>query len=359
MSTRPPATIHHLGFVLYPAGLAMQKALAERVREGDGDHILLLEHDPVFTLGRNATPADIHASPDFLRQQGISVHPIDRGGQVTYHGPGQVVAYPICRLTGRGAANFVHALEEAMIRTAAAYGVTAQRAQGRPGIWVGEHKLGALGIHLSRSVSTHGLAFNVAPDLRAFQWIIPCGMPDKGVCSLASLLGVDCPTWHDVATQLARHLAVVLDLELKPAPAVSQSISAIVWRRMSTGVPQVLIMLRQPSEGVWWSSVTGMVQAEESLEAAAHRETFEETGLLGQLKPLDLAHTFLIPGPGSIPPQFNRESCFHLEVAPEATVRLDAREHSEYRWCSLDEAEAQVQWDSAKSAIRKLRQRLI
>ncbi|MBP1626412.1 MAG: lipB [Holophagaceae bacterium] len=359
MNERRPAQFHRLGPVLYPAGLAMQRAMAERVMAGDPDQILVLEHDAVYTLGRNATPADIHVNASFLQEAGIEVHRVDRGGQVTYHGPGQVVVYPICDLRrgGLDVGRFVHGLEEAMIRTALGFGVKAERMPGRPGIWVGDQKLGALGIHLRRWVSTHGLAFNVAPDLGPFGWITPCGMADKGVCSLRSLLGEDCPSWDHAADRLVANLVDVLHLEHRPVPVPTQSVSATTWRRGPAG-PEVLIMLRQPEDGLWWSSVTGMVEPGESLQEAAIREVLEETGLVGRLAPLDFSHSFFID-PQSLgllggEAHFNRETCFQVEVSRDSVLDLNLEEHSTCRWCSLEEALELVRWDGAKKAIRLL-----
>jgi lipoyl(octanoyl) transferase len=210
----------------------MQSALADRVGRGGADQILLLEHDPVFTLGRNASRADIHVSDEFLAESGVEVRRTDRGGQVTYHGPGQIVAYPICNLRGgrldvRG---LVRGLERAMMGTAADFGVRAERLAGHPGAWVntarGWEKLGAIGIHLKKWVSTHGLAFNVAPDMDRFRWITPCGIADKGVCSLGTLLGGSCPPWADACASLERRLFEALELEPLPAPDPPGSASA-------------------------------------------------------------------------------------------------------------------------------------
>ena len=366
-STHRPAQLRRFGRVFYPAGLRLQKALAAYLSEAEGrpDQLVILEHDPVFTLGRNATPADIHVSDTFLASQGVSVHRTDRGGEVTYHGPGQIVAYPICNLRGgrEDVGRLVRGLEEAMIRTAAEYGVVADRLKGAPGIWVetprGLEKLGAIGLHLSRWITTHGIAFNVRPNLAHFQWITPCGFTDKGVCSLASLLGeAEAPTWEAAADRLQAHLAECLALDLQPARAPSRSVSALTWRRGSAG-PEILMMLRRPEHGFWWQSVTGMMEPGETPEETAHRELKEETGLTGILRPLGLSHSFWVdPAIVRFPdpePRFNTETCFSMEVALEAAVCLEPSEHTEFKWCSLDQAHALMKWEGSKAALGLLR----
>ena len=364
-----PAQFRPLGHVLYAAGARMQKAMADYVQDGSRpDQILILEHNPVFTLGRNATRQDIHVDDAFLRERGVEIHETDRGGQVTYHGPGQVVVYPICNLAGgrEDVGRLVRGLEEAMIRCAADFGVTAERLVGLPGVWVatprGMEKLGALGLHLHRWITTQGIAFNVAPDLAHFRWITPCGITDKGVCSLASLLGDQAPTWAQAAHSLQTHLASALGLDIQPAPAPSRSISALTWRRTPSG-PEILVMLRTPRQGLWWSSVTGMIEPSETPEEAAHRERREETGLVeGVLTPLHFSHSFwmdpailgLPPGP----PRFNEETCFHMEVDPGAVVDLALDEHSEYRWCAIPEAHALMMWEGSKTALMRFQKGL-
>jgi lipoyl(octanoyl) transferase len=346
----------------------MQGAMAAHVKDGDRpDQVLILEHNPVFTLGRNATREDIHVTDDFLRQKDVEVHETDRGGQVTYHGPGQIVVYPICNLRGgrEDVGRLVRGLEEAMIRTAADFGVVADRLEGFPGVWVdtprGLEKLGALGIHLHRWVTTHGIAFNVDPNLAHFRWITPCGITDKGVCSLGSLLGEAAPTWDQAADRLQEHLARVLGFDPQPTPPPSRSVSALTWRRSPQG-PQLLVMLRHPRHGLWWSSVTGMLEGSETPEAAAHREVLEETGLKGRLRSLDFTHSFWMdPAILGLPPgepRFNTETCFHMEVDPEAQVVLSQEEHSEYRWCRLQEAHDMMLWEGSRAAVRRLMREL-
>lgn len=186
-----------LGRVAYREAWALQKRLVDaRVAGTTGDTLLLLEHDAVLTLGRNADPSHVLARPSELRRRGIEVIEVERGGEVTYHGPGQLVAYPILRLGDRGILlrPLVRALEAAMIATCAALGVEAVRRDGHPGCWVVEagrppRKIGALGIRVERGVCYHGIALNVAPDLRDFELIDPCGMPGLVSTSVAEELG--------------------------------------------------------------------------------------------------------------------------------------------------------------------------
>jgi lipoyl(octanoyl) transferase len=248
-----------------------------------------------------------------------------------------------------------------MIETAKDFGVVAERLKEYPGIWVqtkrGWEKLGAVGIHIKRWISSHGIAFNLDPCLPHFKWITPCGIADKGICSLKSLLGDSCPSWDEACTSLAGHISSILSLDPIPVPEPSQSISATTWRHGSKG-PEILMMLRNISEGRWWSSVTGMAEPPETPEMTAQRELMEEAGLTGSIAPLDLRHTFLvdpaIAKSNSPEPIFNTETCFHIEVPPMAQVKLNTAEHSEYRWCAPDEAMALMEWEGSKAALKKL-----
>src|SRR4051794_25933811 len=182
----------------YREAWAVQKELVDRRASGDiDDQLLLLEHDPVLTLGRQADDAHVLATPKVLRSRGIELIRVERGGEVTYHGPGQLVAYPILRLADRGilVRPLVAALEAAMIETCAELGVTAYRRDGHPGCWVdagpgrSPRKIGALGLRIERGVSYHGIALNVDVDLRDFELIDPCGMPGVVSTSIAEELG--------------------------------------------------------------------------------------------------------------------------------------------------------------------------
>ena len=194
---RDPIAATWLGRMPYRDAWALQKRLVDaRVAGTTPDTILLLEHDPVLTLGRNGDASHVLASPHDLRKREIEVLRVERGGEVTYHGPGQLVAYPILRLGDRGILirPLVRALEEAMIETCATLGVETVRRDGHPGCWVVEggrpaRKIGALGIRIERGVSYHGIALNIDPDLRDFELIDPCGTPGLVSTSIAEELG--------------------------------------------------------------------------------------------------------------------------------------------------------------------------
>jgi lipoyl(octanoyl) transferase len=190
----------YLGRVDYAEALRLQEELVELRREGRVENtLLLLEHPPVLTLGRHANRANVLASDELLASRGVTLHQISRGGDVTYHGPGQLVGYPIFDLRSlqtqsgarMGPVDFVRGMEEALIRLCGVYGVKAGRIAGLTGVWVGSEgdsgparKIGAIGIHVSRGIVSHGFAFNVRTDLRDFLLINPCGITDKPVTSL-------------------------------------------------------------------------------------------------------------------------------------------------------------------------------
>jgi lipoyl(octanoyl) transferase len=192
-----PIAASWLGRIDYHEALALQKRLvSERADGAIGDRLLLLEHPAVLTLGRTADPAHIRATPEMLAARGIEVVGVERGGEVTYHGPGQLVAYPILALTPRGllVRPLVRALEGALIATCAANGVDAARRDGHPGCWIDPEgpeprKIGALGLRIERGVSYHGIALNVTVDLADFDLIDPCGMPGVASTSIAAERG--------------------------------------------------------------------------------------------------------------------------------------------------------------------------
>jgi len=184
--------VEQFGRVDYTGALNLQRQRVAARKAGEiPDTLLLLEHPHVYTLGRNAKKENLLVNAEQLAARGAQVFEIDRGGDVTYHGPGQLVGYPIFDLSQhrRDIAWYVRSLEEVLIGVAGEYGIQAGRLAGAPGVWVGNDKLAALGVHISRWVTSHGFAFNVSTDLRYFDWIVPCGLRDKGVTSLQKLLG--------------------------------------------------------------------------------------------------------------------------------------------------------------------------
>jgi lipoyl(octanoyl) transferase len=190
----------HLGRVPYAEAMAIQQqVIAARKQELIGDTLLLLEHPPVLTLGRNAHRSNVLASNELLAKRGVELHEVNRGGDVTYHGPGQLVGYPILDLRGDlpgkkgphlGPVDYVRLLEESLIRTCADFGVMTQRICKLTGVWtlaegsIREKKIAAIGVHVSHGITSHGFALNVTTDLRDFEWIVPCGIADRQVTSL-------------------------------------------------------------------------------------------------------------------------------------------------------------------------------
>ena len=187
---RPCLTVH-LGLMEYGEAWALQKALVLSRAEGiTPDLLLLLEHPPTYTIGRRGDRSHILLPAERLQETGIALYETDRGGQATYHGPGQVVGYPILDLRGwMGPLQYTRTLEALLIETVQALGVPGGRVEGLTGVWVGERKIAAIGVRISRGVAFHGFALNVDPNLRPFDFIVPCGIRDKGVTSLAQELG--------------------------------------------------------------------------------------------------------------------------------------------------------------------------
>lgn len=180
------------GIVPYDTARQLQRRLAEqRQREEISDILLLLEHPPVYTRGRRSKPEELPMGVEWYEEQGIEVHNTDRGGLVTYHGPGQLVAYPIVHLGGYGddVHEYVHGLERVMIEALGETGVSAETIQGLTGVWVDQRKIGSIGLHVSRGVTTHGLAINVNNDLQPFDWIVPCGIEGVAMTSVALEFG--------------------------------------------------------------------------------------------------------------------------------------------------------------------------
>jgi lipoyl(octanoyl) transferase len=209
------------GRLPYGEGLEVQRQLVTERQAGRiPDQLLLLEHDPVFTLGRNARRENVLLDEAALRARGFDVYESGRGGDVTYHGPGQVVGYPILELppARRDVHRYVRDLEEVMIRACADFGVAAGRVSGLTGAWVGSEKIGAIGVRIARWVTSHGFALNVATDLTAFDLIVPCGIRDRGVTSLERLLGRTVPL-DEVMDSLERRFREMFGCPTTSGPA--------------------------------------------------------------------------------------------------------------------------------------------
>ena len=209
-----PLEVRRLGLVPYADGLELQRALVEdRKADRIPDTLLLLQHPHVVTIGVKKDGREhILATPEQLSARGVEVFETGRGGDVTYHGPGQLVGYPILDLNPdrRDVHHYVRDLEEVMIRVCAGYGLAAGRIKGFSGAWIGDEKIGAIGVRISRWVTSHGFAFNVATDVEFFNLIVPCGIADRGVTSLAAKLG-RAPDMAEVEDRFVEQFAAVFD----------------------------------------------------------------------------------------------------------------------------------------------------
>jgi lipoyl(octanoyl) transferase len=215
-----PLEVRRLGLVPYADGLELQRRLVDdRKADRIPDTLLLLQHPHVVTIGvKKDGRSHIIATPEQLRSRGVEVFETGRGGDVTYHGPGQIVGYPILDLNPdrRDVHHYVRDLEEVMIRVCADYGVAAGRSKGFSGAWIGDAKIGAIGVRISRWVTSHGFAFNVATDVDFFDLIVPCGIADRGVTSLAQEIGRT-PEIAEVEDHFITHFAAVFERRAREA----------------------------------------------------------------------------------------------------------------------------------------------
>lgn len=352
--------VHKLGRVEYGDGLRLMALAGEAVRAAtppDTDYLFLLEHPPVITLGRGAEARNVLAAPEWLAKQGFELHPTDRGGDVTYHGPGQIVAYPVVDLAERpDVRRYVGALEEAMIRTCADHGVEAGRHEEHRGAWVGRKKIGAVGVHLARWITSHGLAFNVAPDLTHFQIIVPCGISDPrlGVTSLAGELaarGRAAPPLAEVEEQLAGHLAAQLARLREDRAPDLRTVSVVPVAADG----RVLLLRRSEARGGFWQPVTGRIEPGEAPAAAARRELLEETGADVAVEPLGYQHGFGIE-PGlwrGAPPgvAVAEETAFAARLPPGFGCQL-SDEHAEHGFFTPAEAAEKLRFAGLRRAVR-------
>jgi lipoyl(octanoyl) transferase len=208
----PSCCVLKLGRLDYARAFQMQMDLVAQRKRGEiPDHLLLLEHPHVITLGRNGHLENLLASEEVLSSSGIQFHPTDRGGDITYHGPGQLVGYPIMDLREwkRDVGAYVRSLEQVIIDTLAEFGISADRVKGCTGVWVNQAKIAAIGVHISRWVTSHGFALNVNTDMSYFQYIVPCGLT-KPVTSMAQL-GIK-TNLEEVSERLAEHFCRIFEM---------------------------------------------------------------------------------------------------------------------------------------------------
>jgi lipoyl(octanoyl) transferase len=350
-------TVHRLGRVEYEDGLRLQALFARARKEGKvGDVLLLLEHPPVLTLGRGANRADVLVSPEVLEARGVEVHETDRGGEVTYHGPGQIVGYPILDLAPdrKDVRRHVRSVEEAMIRALAEHGVEAGRIGKWPGVWVGSEsagdarKIGAVGVHIARWITTHGFALNVSAALEDFELIVPCGIREAGVTSMERELE------HPVALgaveeSLARAFGTVLEADLRFDDARLHTVSVTAVRPGPAG-PEILLLRRTPERGGFWQPVTGRRLPDESAEAAARRELEEETGARLAVRSLQYRHSFALGE--AVPPALVEEEAFAAEWPVGVEVR-PGPEHDSAEWLSADDALGRLPFAGLRRSVRR------
>jgi len=206
-----------LSQVDYEKGLEIQKRVFEDVLSGKADNVLLLlEHNPVITLGRGGKKSNLLADESYLEEQGIKVHRVERGGDITYHGPGQIVGYPVLNLhEKRDIHRLVRSVEEVLIRVLDSYRIKALRIKGLTGVWVNNEKVAAIGMAVKKWISFHGFAFNVTTDMDHFGFIRPCGIEDKGVTSMQMLIGENTPAIDDVEKNVIKFFGDVFDFAME------------------------------------------------------------------------------------------------------------------------------------------------
>jgi len=350
----PVCQVYDLGLVNYPDGLDLQAALVQVRKAGQiPDTLLLLQHPPTITMGRRANPEDVVADAPTLVAHGIEIYPTNRGGQVTYHGPGQLVCYPILDLRPDrcDAHRYLRDLEEVVIRTLADFGIEARRITGLTGVWVGQEKIAAIGVHLSNWVTSHGFALNAQTDLNPFNYIVPCGLTKShyGVTSIQKLLKRQVSIL-DIQQRLVHQFETVFDRNVMSVQLHQGSVQVIVMA-VHSPEPEVLLLKRTLARGDFWQPVTGMIEPDETPVEAATRELQEETGLSGQPISMDLIQSFFMnPSLSKQPseqPQINREYSFLVKTRKKPP-RLNPEEHSAACWLSWQRALTLVKWNSAR-----------
>lgn len=347
--------LHQLHLVTYENALKLQQRLVEmRQAEEIEDQLLLLEHPPVITLGRGGDRSNLLASAEALRRNHVRFFETTRGGDITYHGPGQIVGYPILHLGegSRDVRKYVTRLEEVLIRTVAEYGITASRFDGRRGIWVGNAKIAAIGVRIARWVTSHGWALNVNTNLDHFRLITPCGLQGTGVTSIERLIGRPIPL-DDVRRILAAKFAEVFERTLVPRTETIRLVKVVVHDR-----DRVLLLHRRPERGNFWQPITGAIEDGESPLVTARREIVEETGYESDPDPLGLMQSFMIESQFLAEryprPIIASEMGFRAAFDSSRPLRLDQAEHDEYGWFTFPEAYEKIRWTDDREALELL-----
>jgi lipoyl(octanoyl) transferase len=352
-----PLTVYRLGQVEYADGLTLMKRFEDARRQGlIGDSLLLLEHPPVLTLGRGAKRENILASDARLAREGVELFETNRGGDVTYHGPGQIVGYPIFQLPKErhDVRRYVRDVERCIIQTLAEYGLEARTVPKWPGVWLGEEgapdarKIAAIGVHISRWLTTHGFALNVNTHLPHFELIVPCGIREAGVTSMQRELGrvVSVP---EVEEALARHFCAVFESERQVPAAPMRTVSVTLLRGHGPQA-QVLLVRRTPERGGFWQILTGRVEAGESPEQAAARELQEETGLRATVRSLGYRHAFALGE--FLPPRLVEESAFVAWCPEGHSVQLSP-EHDAQEWLAPAAALERLEFRGLREAVKR------
>lgn len=347
--------LRNLRVVTYENGMRLQQKLVEmRQAEALPDQLLLLEHPPVITLGRGGDARNLLASDSALQAQRVRFFETTRGGDITYHGPGQLVGYPIVHLGegNRDVRRYVTKLEEVLIRAVARYGITATRIDGRRGIWVGNDKIAAIGVRIARWVTSHGFALNVSTNLDHFRLITPCGLQGTGVTSIARETGRTVSV-DEVRDVLAETFAAVFEREVVPRGDTIRLVKVMVHDGEN-----VLLLHRKPERGNFWQPITGSIEEGETPAATARREMREETGHDGEPEPLDLEQSFMIESQyleSRYPaPIVASEIVFTAQLPVGARITLDATEHDACGWFSFAEAYEKIRWTDDREALERL-----
>jgi lipoyl(octanoyl) transferase len=346
---------HRLHLVTYENGMKLQQKLVEmRQRDEISDQLLLLEHPPVITLGRSGSADHLLATRQSLAEQKVRFYETTRGGDITYHGPGQIVGYPILHLGegNRDVRKYVTGLEEVLIRTVAEYGITATRVDGKRGIWVGNDKIAAIGVRIARWVTSHGWALNVNTNLDHFRLITPCGLAGTGVTSIERETGRRIPL-AEVRAILEKNFAEIFERDLVPR---EESIRLVKILVRDNG--RVLLLHRRPERGNFWQPVTGSIEEGEAPVDTARRELIEETGHAAEPKALDLMQSFMIESQyleSLYPaPIIASEVGFQSHLDSTLPIKIDPDEHDDYGWFTFEEAYERIRWTDDREALEKI-----